>query len=212
MITSADEALPVSGNEISKTKRIWTATDDLGQSISTSQTITVVDTTAPVFSGIPADLSAPASSAAGATVNYSPATATDSCGATVVSYSQTSGTLFPVGTTTVSLTATDAVGNQATASFKVTVTAPPSAAVQLDALIAKVNALPIKPTIKTVLLAQLIIAKAALTNHQPQAAITALRIFEKTVDALWKTKGLTADQAKQLTAASQAIRATLANP
>ncbi len=36
-----------------------------------------------------------------------------------------SGSLFPVGTTTVTCTATDSEGNPATGSFTVTVTAPP---------------------------------------------------------------------------------------
>ncbi|MCI0537455.1 MAG: HYR domain-containing protein [Verrucomicrobiales bacterium] len=207
-ITSTDEALPVSGKELNKTRRTWTATDGAGNSISLSQTVTVVDTAAPVFGAIPADVSVAASNVNGAIVNYSPASASDSCSPAVVSYSQTSGMLFPVGTTTVILTATDMVGNQATASFTVTVTAP-SASAQLDTLIETVKALPVKKTIKTVLLLELTMAQAALNRDQPQAAVTALRTFEETVEALRKTKRLTADQARQLTDASQAIRAAL---
>ncbi|MCI0537299.1 MAG: HYR domain-containing protein [Verrucomicrobiales bacterium] len=88
-------------------------------------TVTVdADTTAPTLIGIPSDVSVPATSADGAIVNYSPATASDTCGAATISCSQASGTVFPIGATTVIVTATDAAGNQATASFTVTVTAP----------------------------------------------------------------------------------------
>lgn len=45
-------------------------------------------------------------------------------GANDVTASPASGSMFPVGTTTVSLTATDAAGNTGTASFTVTVVAP----------------------------------------------------------------------------------------
>ena len=56
----------------------------------------------------------------GAVVNYTP-TATDNCpGVTIVS-SPASGSFFPVGTTTVTVTATDASGNTATCTFTVRV-------------------------------------------------------------------------------------------
>ena len=38
--------------------RTWTATDDCGNNSSASQTITIIDTTAPVFTGIPGDYTA----------------------------------------------------------------------------------------------------------------------------------------------------------
>src|SRR6185503_8640084 len=46
-VSFADTSLPVSGKEVSKTKRTWTAVDDKGNTVSVSQTITVEDTMAP---------------------------------------------------------------------------------------------------------------------------------------------------------------------
>jgi HYR domain/Secretion system C-terminal sorting domain/Concanavalin A-like lectin/glucanases superfamily len=57
----------------------------------------------------------------GAVVNFSP-TATDNCPGVTVSSVPASGSVFPVGTTTVTSTATDGAGNTATCSFTVTVT------------------------------------------------------------------------------------------
>ena len=98
----------------------WTATDAAGNTATATQTVTANDTERPALS-IPAAIvrSAPASQC-GAVVTFSP-TATDNCaGATVVA-SPASGSTFAVGTTTVSVTATDASGNVSTGSFPVTV-------------------------------------------------------------------------------------------
>jgi len=56
----------------------------------------------------------------GAMVEFA-ADATDNCGDAILSYSQESGTYFPVGTTTVTVTATDEAGNTAMCEFDVTV-------------------------------------------------------------------------------------------
>jgi predicted outer membrane repeat protein len=99
--------------------------------VSCDSTVTVnTDETAPTFSRVPANISVEATSAAGATVKYPAATASDLCGATVVTYSKNSETVFPIGKTTVLCTATDAVGNQSTASFTVTVAYPWSGVLQ----------------------------------------------------------------------------------
>ncbi len=69
-----------------------------------------------------------ATSAAGALASYAAATAIDTVDpAPVIAYSQASGTSFTLGTTTVTVTATDASGNSSAASFTVTVvdTTPP---------------------------------------------------------------------------------------
>jgi RHS repeat-associated protein len=83
-------------------------------------TITVRDVTPPELT-VPADQVAEATSAAGAVVTYPEATATEGGGAVTITYSQASGTLFPLGSTTVTVTATDTAANATTRSFTVTV-------------------------------------------------------------------------------------------
>jgi uncharacterized repeat protein (TIGR01451 family) len=98
------------------------ATDAAGNSASSSFAVTVQDTTPPALL-CPASQTASATSASGAVVSYPPATAADAVDAApIVTYSQASGTLFPVGTTTVTVTATDTAGNSSPCSFTVTVT------------------------------------------------------------------------------------------
>jgi Tol biopolymer transport system component len=90
--------------------------------------ITVVDTTAPSFSGVPADVTAEATGPTGSTVTYAPPTATDLVdGARPVQCAPPSGSTFPVGRTTVNCVASDLSGNTAMAVFHVTVqdTTPP---------------------------------------------------------------------------------------
>ncbi len=83
------------------------------------------DTTPPVLSGVPSAISVEATSAAGATVSWSDPTAVDDTDpAPVVTCDPASGSLFAVGTTTVTCTAADASGNSASATFDVTVSSP----------------------------------------------------------------------------------------
>jgi hypothetical protein len=102
-----------------------TATDSEGNIGTGSFDITVEDTTAPVLD-LPADITEEATAANGAAVTYT-ATATDTVdGAitpvcTVGPDTVASGDTFPLGTTTVSCTATDAAGNIGTGSFDITV-------------------------------------------------------------------------------------------
>ena len=104
-----------------------TATDSKGLSASsTAFSVIVRDSTPPVISGIPADITVQATSTEGIVVNYTLPTAQDQVDGVVgVMADKASGSLFPVGTTTVNFTAKDSRNNQATASFKVTVTPKP---------------------------------------------------------------------------------------
>jgi uncharacterized repeat protein (TIGR01451 family) len=111
-----------------------TATDAAGNTASCSFAVTVTDTEPPVVA-CPANLTVPNDPGqANAVVDYTMATATDNApGGTVVS-SPPSGSVFPLGTTSVAATATDAAGNTATCSFTVTVndTEPPVPACPAD--------------------------------------------------------------------------------
>jgi hypothetical protein len=80
------------------------------------------DSTPPVVTP-PSNVTAKATSPSGAMVVYPPATATDNVAVTSLTYSQESGTVFPIGITTVTVTAKDAANNTSTATFTVTVTA-----------------------------------------------------------------------------------------
>ncbi|GAA2018516.1 hypothetical protein GCM10009740_02940 [Terrabacter terrae] len=83
---------------------------------------------------LPAALTVEATSAGGAVVNYN-ATATDAAPANpTVTCDPASGATFPLGTTTVSCSATDAAGNKATGSFTVMVkdTTPPVVTLPAD--------------------------------------------------------------------------------
>jgi VCBS repeat-containing protein len=101
----------------------WTFTDAAGNSSTAVQHITLIDTTAPVVH-CPGNITVPASTTdnghSGAIVTYE-ATAEDNCMVNVT-YSIEPGSFFPVGTTTVTVTATDGAGNTDVCTFDVTVT------------------------------------------------------------------------------------------
>ncbi|MGN6419528.1 MAG: choice-of-anchor J domain-containing protein [Pseudobacter sp.] len=101
--------------------RTYRATDNAGNSETCTQIITVNDQTAPVIT-CPANIAATnAGSCNGAAVSFT-VNATDNCGGNVtVTTLPESGSLFQVGVTTVTATATDACGNQSTCTFTVTI-------------------------------------------------------------------------------------------
>lgn len=114
------------------------AEDAAHNTATTSFTVTVVfiDTTPPAFSGVPANSTVEANSPAGSVVNYGTPTATDAVDGpiAVVTCNPSSGSTFPLGTTTVTCSAADSNGNTGTASFSVSVldTTKPSLVVPSD--------------------------------------------------------------------------------
>ncbi|MGZ3437003.1 MAG: HYR domain-containing protein [Gemmatimonadaceae bacterium] len=99
----------------------WTAKDDAGNTSSATETVTVLDVEAPVF-GLSAQslLEFNATSPSGANVSFN-TSVTDNVGVTALSCEPASGSLFPVGHTTVTCTASDAAGNSSSESFLVSV-------------------------------------------------------------------------------------------
>ncbi len=117
--------------------RTWTATDACGNSSSASQTINVIDTTAPVIAGVPADATVQCDSVPAAATP----TATDTCDANPsISFDESSaaGSCANSYVLTRTWTATDACGNTSTAAQTITVidtTAPVIAGVPADATV-----------------------------------------------------------------------------
>jgi hypothetical protein len=97
-------------------------TDSGGLSASGSFDVTVGDSTAPTLGGVPATFSVTTSDPTGSVVSYSLPTAADAADPNPsVVCAPASGSAFTVGSTTVTCTATDATGNDASAAFAVTV-------------------------------------------------------------------------------------------
>jgi len=116
----AGNAFPVGTTTVT-----YRATDRVGNFTEDTQTVTVIDNTPPVVTPPPnVTVFLPLNSTATSrVVNYpNPATATDNCPGTLnITYSPASGSVFSVGTTTVTASTTDAHGNSASATFTVTV-------------------------------------------------------------------------------------------
>jgi hypothetical protein len=105
-----------------------TATDAAGNTAQCSFTVTVNDTEAPIVTCPNNITQGNDSGESGAIVTYPEPTVTDNCPGVTVTCTPASGSFFPIGTTTVTCTATDAAGNTAQCSFTVTVndTEPPN--------------------------------------------------------------------------------------
>jgi hypothetical protein len=97
-----------------------TAADGDGNVGTASFTVTVVDTTAPALT-VPGHLAVSTTDPAGAVVPFAASSRDLVDGAGATSCTPASGSVFPVGATTVTCSRTDAAGNRAQASFTVTV-------------------------------------------------------------------------------------------
>jgi probable HAF family extracellular repeat protein len=92
----------------------------------------------PVTITVPADISVPASSPTGAVVTFS-VSAAGGAGVLTVACAPASGSTFPIGTTTVICSATDAFGHSASASFGVMVAGAPQQMAALQASFAALS-------------------------------------------------------------------------
>jgi hypothetical protein len=128
----------------------WSAVDPSLNLRTTTQSVTVMDVTPPTFNALP-PITVNATMPSGAVVGFSP-TATDNVGVKSITCLPMSGSVFPIGTTSVTCIAADDAGNQASASFSVTVL---GAHEQIANLIAAVTAMNMSPGDANPLLNQL---------------------------------------------------------
>ncbi|WNG53835.1 HYR domain-containing protein [Archangium gephyra] len=99
------------------------ARDEAGNEAACAFEVRVRDTLVPTVT-CPADVEVRATRAGGTPVSFGDATASDGVSSPGVTYSHASGSTFLVGETVVTATATDAAGNTASCSFRVTVNPP----------------------------------------------------------------------------------------
>jgi hypothetical protein len=112
----------------------YEASDALGNTGSASFTVTVIDNEAPALT-VPANISVNTDPGQPtAVVTFTPTAADNSGVAPTIVSSPASGSAFPVGVTTVNVTATDSAGNSTAGSFTVTVSdnEPPVVTVPAD--------------------------------------------------------------------------------
>jgi hypothetical protein len=109
------------------------ATDSNGNTSNGSFNVNVVDTTPPALT-LPADFAVEATSGAGATATFTASALDVVDGPVSATCTPASGSTFPLGTTAVNCSATDAHGNTATGTFDVTVvdTTPPTLTLPAD--------------------------------------------------------------------------------
>ncbi len=109
---------------VGTTVETYQVQDQFGTTAICSFNITVVDVAPPVFDNCPSDILqvAPPPNCEDIVI-FSTPTASDNCpGVTVVqTQGLPSGSLFPVGISTIEFTATDAAGNSATCTFDITI-------------------------------------------------------------------------------------------
>ena len=140
--TIAGTCTPASGSTfpIGTTTVSCQATDSGGLTGHGSFNVIIQDTTAPVLV-VPGDITAEATSASGAVVNYTASASDTVDGAVTPSCVPASGSTFALdSTTTVNCSATDAHGNTSTGSFKVKVVDTTAPALTLPADIGGIEA------------------------------------------------------------------------
>ena len=178
---------------VGSTTITWTATDDANNQSSCTQTITVNDTELPTIS-CPSSITLEPTCPTGAIGTYTTPVGADNCPGAITTRTAglASGSVFPIGTTTVTYSVTDAAGNgPVSCSFTVTVLTPQNV---IQNLINSVNASSLTGTQKNGLLAKLNAALNAINSGQTNVACNKLSEFVNNVQSLISHGDLTAAQ------------------
>jgi hypothetical protein len=172
-----------------------------------TQTVTVIDNTAPVIS-CPVNISLEPTCPSGAIATYTAPVGTDNCaGATTVrTAGLASGSVFPIGTTTVTHRVTDASGNSASCNFTVTVLTPQAV---IQNLINSVGSSSLTGTQKNGLLAKLNAALDGLNGGQTNVACNKLDAFVNSVQTLVSHGDITSAQGTSWINSANHVRNTI---
>lgn len=186
----------------------WTATDDTNNQSSCTQTITVNDTELPTIS-CPVSFTLEPTCPTGAVGNYTTPVGADNCPGAITTRTAglASGAVFPIGTTTVTYSVTDAAGNgPVSCSFTVTVLTPQAV---IQNLINAVNASSLTGQQKNGLLAKLNAALSAINSGQTNIACNKLSEFINNVASLISHGDLTAAQGNAWISSANHVRNTI---
>jgi uncharacterized repeat protein (TIGR01451 family) len=200
-----------SGNNfpVGMTTLTYSATDAHGNTGSATQVVTVVDNTPPVIS-CPSNIVLEPTCPTGAKATYTAPVGTDNCpGATTArTAGGASGTVFPIGTTTVTYTVTDAAGNSTSCSFTVTVK---TAAQTVQDMITAVQAMtpPLTGTQSQGLIAKLQAALDAINQGKTNVACNKLSDFISQVQSYINNGALTSAQGQPLINSANHVRNTI---
>jgi hypothetical protein len=198
-----------SGNffPVGTTTITYSADDGHGNIRTATQTVTVNDNTAPMIS-CPVNITLEPTCPSGAIATYVPPVGTDNCSgaSTTRTAGLASGAVFPIGTTTVTHTVTDASGNTASCSFTVTVITPQTV---IQNLITSVSGSSLTGTQKNGLLAKLNAARDGLNQGQTNVACNKLSDFVNSVQSLVSHGDLTAVQGTSWIASANHVRNTI---
>jgi hypothetical protein len=199
-----------SGNNfpVGETILTYTATDAHGNSASATQKVTVVDNTPPVIS-CPLPITLEPSCPTGAIATWTPPVGTDNCpGATTTrTAGPAPGSVFPIGTTTVTYTVNDAHSNSASCSFTVTVLTPQATIQNMMNFINGISGL--SGTQRQGLLSKLQAALDAINDGKTNVACNKLSDFNSQVQSFISNGALTSAQGNSLLSSSNHVRNTI---
>ena len=154
---------------------------------------------------VPGSITADATTPVGTPVTFAVSVDDDHDPAPTLLCAPSSGSMFPIGTTTVTCTAADDGGNSASASFTVTVR---GAAAQIAALISATEAYVDSPAIRAVLRVTLQTSAQALAAGRKPAACVTLAAYIAAVRSL-PSAFLTGAEKAELMAGATRIRAVI---
>jgi len=198
-----------SGNvfPVGDTTITYSATDAHGNTAQAMQVVTVIDNTAPSIT-CPANITLEPTCPNGAAASWVAPTGSDNCSgaATTQTAGPASGTVFPIATTSITYTVTDAYGNSTSCSFTVTVLTPQTV---VQNLMTAVSGSSLTGTQKNGLLAKLTATLDAINQGKTNVACNKLSDFVNNVHTLISHGDLSAAQGNAWINSANHVRNTI---